>query len=162
MRLRHLLESDGDLFARYTKGYRLMDLPVMPPLSPMLAKAAKELPDPAKHEGGLLFEPKWDGFRCIVFRDGDEVELGSRNERPLTRYFPEVVEAASSSRCRSAASSTARSSSPIDGRLEFERLLERIHPADVPGPDAGREDARPRSSPSTCWRSATSRCSRRR
>ena len=65
-----------------------MDLPVMPPVAPMLAKPVAELP-----EGPFSFEPKWDGFRTIVFRDGPEVELGSRNERPLTRYFPEVVEA---------------------------------------------------------------------
>ena len=65
-----------------------MDLPVLPPVAPMLAKAATELPT-----GDWFYEPKWDGFRCIVFRDGDEVELGSRNERPLTRYFPEVVAA---------------------------------------------------------------------
>ena len=61
-------------------------LPVMPPVAPMLAKAADALPE----GDGWLYEPKWDGFRCIVFRDGDEVELGSRNERPLTRYFPEL------------------------------------------------------------------------
>src|SRR5918995_342627 len=66
-----------------------MDLPVLPPVSPMLAKAATKLPTGE----GFFYEPKWDGFRCIVFRDGDEVELGSRNERPLTRYFPEVVAA---------------------------------------------------------------------
>jgi ATP-dependent DNA ligase len=94
----------------------------------MLAKSVKGVPDPAKH-GGLVFEPKWDGFRCIVFRDGDEVELASRNTKPLTRYFPEVVEAVRASlpeRC------------VLDGeifvaigdRLEFERLQERIHPAD--------------------------------
>src|SRR2546429_8700325 len=65
-----------------------VDLPVMPPVSPMLAKPARELPA----EGGMLYEPKWDGFRCIVFRHGDEVELGSRNERPLTRYFPELAD----------------------------------------------------------------------
>ena len=65
-----------------------MDLPINPPLRPMLAKAVKTMP-----KGDLLYEPKWDGFRCIVFRDGDEVELGSRSERPLTRYFPELVEA---------------------------------------------------------------------
>jgi len=106
-----------------------MQLPVMPPLSPMLAKAAKSLPDPKAHEGGLLFEPKWDGFRCIVFRDGDEVELGSRNERPLTRYFPEVVEAVKESlpeRCVVDGAVIVA----VDGRLEFERLLERIHPAE--------------------------------
>jgi ATP-dependent DNA ligase len=100
----------------------------MPPVQPMLAKSVKGIPDPAKH-GGLIFEPKWDGFRCIVFRDGDEVELASRNTKPLTRYFPEVVEAVKASlptRC------------VVDGelfvaigdRLEFEKLQERIHPAD--------------------------------
>ena len=106
-----------------------MRLPVMPPVQPMLAKSVKELPDPAEHEGGLIFEPKWDGFRCIVFRDGDEVELASRNTKPLTRYFPELVEGIKDSlpqRC------------VVDGeifvavgeRLEFERLQERIHPAE--------------------------------
>ncbi len=64
----------------------------MPPVQPMLAKSVSGVPDPAKH-GGLSFEPKWDGFRCLVFKDGDEVELASRNTKPLTRYFPEVVEA---------------------------------------------------------------------
>ena len=64
----------------------------MPPVQPMLAKSVAGIPDPAKY-GGLSFEPKWDGFRCIVFRDGDEVELTSRNTKPLTRYFPEVVTA---------------------------------------------------------------------
>ncbi|MGZ4471529.1 MAG: ATP-dependent DNA ligase [Nocardioidaceae bacterium] len=106
-----------------------MDLPVMPPVQPMLAKSVKGVPDPGKYDGGLMFEPKWDGFRCIVFRDGDEVELASRNTKPLTRYFPEVVAAVKASmpeRC------------VVDGeifvaigeRLEFETLQERIHPAD--------------------------------
>ena len=62
-------------------------LPVMPPVSPMLAKPIGDIP------AGQLYEPKWDGFRSIIFRDGDEVEIGSRNERPMTRYFPEVVAA---------------------------------------------------------------------
>jgi ATP-dependent DNA ligase len=99
----------------------------MPPVRPMLAKSVKGIPDPAKFDG-LSFEPKWDGFRCIVFRDGDEVELTSRNTKPLTRYFPEVVEAMKQQlpeRC------------VLDGelfvalgdRLEFETLQERIHPA---------------------------------
>src|SRR5918998_640303 len=66
-----------------------MDLPLLPPVKPMLAKAVTKVPTAED----MYYEPKWDGFRCIVFRDGDEVELGSRNERPLTRYFPEVVEA---------------------------------------------------------------------
>jgi ATP-dependent DNA ligase len=99
----------------------------MPPVQPMLAKSVKGIPDPDKF-GGLIFEPKWDGFRCIVFRDGDEVELTSRNTKPLTRYFPELVEAIKQQlpeRC------------VLDGevfvavgdRLEFEVLQERIHPA---------------------------------
>src|SRR3984885_5970401 len=65
-----------------------MDLPVTPPVAPMLAKPTEAIPD-----GDYVFEPKWDGFRSIVFRDGDEVEIGSRNERPMTRYFPELVAA---------------------------------------------------------------------
>lgn len=100
-----------------------MQLPVMPPVSPMLAKSIAEIPDIGH------FEPKWDGFRSIVFRDGDDVVLGSRNERPLTRYFPELVEALKAhtpDRC------------VIDGeivvvigdRLDFEALQQRIHPAD--------------------------------
>ncbi len=95
----------------------------MPPVAPMLAKSVPAIP-----AGDLSFEPKWDGFRSIVFRDGDEVEIGSRNERPMTRYFPEVVEAIKAGlppRC------------VIDGeivvvvgdRLEFEVLQQRIHPA---------------------------------
>src|SRR5687768_14537337 len=101
-----------------------MDLPVLPPVKPMLAKAATKLPTAE----GLFYEPKWDGFRCIVFRDEDEVELGSRNERPLTRYFPEVVAALTGDlppRC------------VLDGEiviagsrgLDFDALLQRIHPA---------------------------------
>ncbi|MDT7641712.1 MAG: hypothetical protein QOC83_6000, partial [Pseudonocardiales bacterium] len=64
-----------------------MQLPVMPPIKPMLAKPTGSIP------AGQHYEPKWDGFRSIIFRDGDEVEIGSRNERPMTRYFPEVVAA---------------------------------------------------------------------
>jgi ATP-dependent DNA ligase len=104
----------------------LMRLPVMPPVSPMLAKSVKEIP-----RGSLSFEPKWDGFRSIIFRDGDEVELGSRNERPLTRYFPELV---------AAALRNLPNQCVLDGeivipdsegrRLDFEALLQRIHPAD--------------------------------
>ena len=100
----------------------------MPPVRPMLAKAVTGVPDPGKHAGGLSFEPKWDGFRCLLFKDGDEVELTSRNTKPLTRYFPELVVAAREQlpeRC------------VLDGevfvaigpRLEFEVLQERIHPA---------------------------------
>src|SRR4051812_28816130 len=104
----------------------------MPPVQPMLATSVKGIPDPAKH-GGLSFEPKWDGFRCIVFKDGDEVELASRNTKPLTRYFPEVVAAMREQlpeRCVLDGELFV-SVSPPDGqsRLEFEVLQERIHPA---------------------------------
>jgi ATP-dependent DNA ligase len=102
-----------------------MDLPLLPPVKPMLAKAATTLPTGE----GLFYEPKWDGFRCIVFRDGDEVELGSRNERPLTRYFPEVVEAVKAhlpERCVVDGEIIV----PAGDRLHFEALLQRIHPAE--------------------------------
>jgi ATP-dependent DNA ligase len=101
----------------------------MPPVSPMLAKAVREVPVAGSSApGALVYEPKWDGFRCIVFRDGDEVELGSRNERPLTRYFPELVAAARTELPRRCV---------IDGeiilargdRLDFDALQQRIHPA---------------------------------
>ena len=101
----------------------------MPPVAPMLAKSVPEVPAPGDVEGGLLYEPKWDGFRSIIFRDGDEVEIGSRNEKPMTRYFPDVVEAikvAFPSLCVV----DGEIVTPLDGRLEFETLQQRIHPAD--------------------------------
>ena len=61
--------------------------------APMLAKAVPDVPDPEKVAGGLSYEPKWDGFRGIVSWDGEDVEIGSRGAKPLTRYFPELVEA---------------------------------------------------------------------
>jgi ATP-dependent DNA ligase len=102
-----------------------MNLPVMPPVAPMLAKPVARLPD-----GPFSFEPKWDGFRTIVFRDGDQVELGSRNERPLTRYFPELAQAIRAhlpDRCVVDAEIVV----PDAGgrRLDFDALLLRIHPA---------------------------------
>jgi ATP-dependent DNA ligase len=95
----------------------------MPPVSPMLAKSVTSIPPDAS------YEPKWDGFRSILFRDGEQVEVGSRNEKPMTRYFPELVAAATAElpkRC------------VIDGEiviatahgLDFEALQQRIHPAD--------------------------------
>ena len=104
----------------------------MPPVRPMLAKSVKGVPDPAKHDG-LSFEPKWDGFRCLVFKDGDEVELTSRNTKPLTRYFPELVTAAREQlpeRCVLDGEVFVALPTPDGGqRLEFEVLQERIHPA---------------------------------
>jgi ATP-dependent DNA ligase len=107
-----------------------MHLPVMPPVKPMLAKAVPwdQLLAQHREENVLLLEPKWDGFRSIIFRDGDEIEIGSRNEKPMTRYFPELIAAFKAElppRC------------VIDGEivvatadgLDFEALQQRIHPA---------------------------------
>src|SRR6266446_10036630 len=98
-------------------------LPVMPPVEPMLAKSVPLIPD-----GALSFEPKWDGFRSIIFRDGDEVEIGSRNGKPMTRYFPEIVEAVKANlpeRCVVDDEIIV----VVGQRLEFEVLQQRIHPA---------------------------------
>ena len=101
-----------------------MTLPVAPPVSPMLAKLARELPVGPE----CCYEPKWDGFRCIVFRDGKEVELGSRNERPLTRYFPELLDP-----LRAMLPKTAVLDGEVvvktDDGLDFDLLSQRIHPA---------------------------------
>jgi ATP-dependent DNA ligase len=105
-----------------------VDLPIMPPLEPMLAKAVPEIPV----ADGMTYEPKWDGFRCIVFRDGDEVELASRGGKTMTRYFPEVVEQAKEQfpvRCAvDVELIVIRRDTPIP-RLDFELLGQRIHPA---------------------------------
>jgi len=88
----------------------------------MLAKLVPEIP------AGALYEPKFDGFRCIVFRDGGKVTLGSRNERPLDRYFPEIVDAVLAEmpeRCVVDGEIVLMR----DGRLDFEALQQRIHPA---------------------------------
>src|SRR3954451_24087178 len=101
----------------------------MPPIQPMLAKSVPTVPT----TGGHRFEPKWDGFRCLVYRDGDEVELASRNTKPLTRYFPEVVTAMCDQlpeRCvlDGEIFVALRGDDGVD-RLQFETLQERIHPA---------------------------------
>jgi ATP-dependent DNA ligase len=98
-------------------------LPVAPPVAPMLARLVRELP-----RDGYRYEPKWDGFRCLAFRDGGELDLRSRNQRPLSRYFPEVVEALLRLRERRFV---------LDGELivigehgfDFEALLARLHPS---------------------------------
>jgi ATP-dependent DNA ligase len=102
-----------------------MDLPVSPPIDPMLAKLVSEIPE----ADDLRYEPKWDGFRSIVFRCGDEIELSSRNSRPLTRYFPELVDSLSAAlpdRCVVDGEIVIARS----GGLDFEALLQRIHPAE--------------------------------
>lgn len=95
----------------------------MPPVKPMLAKAVAKIPP------GMHYEAKWDGFRAIVFRDGDEVELGSRTGKPLTRYFPELV-AALKERLPPRCVVDGEIVIARDGHLDFDALTERIHPAD--------------------------------
>jgi ATP-dependent DNA ligase len=103
-----------------------MSLPIAPPVAPMLAKLTEVIPDGE----GWVYEPKWDGFRCIVFRDGPDLELHSRDKRPFNRYFPELIEPLLRNlpeRC------------VVDGEivlpalddtgLDFDALLQRIHPA---------------------------------
>jgi ATP-dependent DNA ligase len=102
-----------------------MDLPFQPPVAPMLAKAISGLPE----DDGWLFEPKWDGFRAIVFRDGDEVYTQSRDLKPLDRYFPELAEPVRRNlpeRCVVDGEVVIAR----DGTLDFEALLLRIHPAE--------------------------------
>lgn len=105
-----------------------MDLPVMPPLKPMLAKSVKGVPAPDAVDGGLSFEPKWDGFRAIVFRDGDEVVIASRSTKELNRYFPELVAAFKTDlpeRCVL----DGEIAVALGGRLDFDSLTARVHPA---------------------------------
>lgn len=109
-----------------------MDVPLQLPISPMLAKAVDAVPPADTAQGGLVYEPKWDGFRCIVLRDGDEIELASRGKKPLTRYFPEVVAAARAHlprRCVVDGELVVRSGPPGTQRLDWEALSARIHPA---------------------------------
>lgn len=97
---------------------------MMPPLAPMLARLTRELPAAE----GLVFEPKWDGFRCLAFRDRDEVDLRSRNQRPFARYFPELVESLMS---------LTPERFVVDGEIiilgpegfDFAALMTRLHPA---------------------------------
>jgi ATP-dependent DNA ligase len=101
-----------------------MDLPVLPPVEPMLAKLTRDFP-----RGELLYEPKWDGFRCLVFRDADELLLQSRNGKPLDRYFPELqrpLRELLPVRCVVDGELVV----PRGGVLDFDALSERIHPAD--------------------------------
>ncbi len=100
--------------------------------APMLAKSVPAVPDPAKTPGGLSFEPKWDGFRALVSWDGEAVEIGSRGAKPLTRYFPELVEAFARllpEPCLLDGEIVVPKE--VDGhqRLDWDSLTQRIHPA---------------------------------
>lgn len=102
-----------------------MNLPLKPPFLPMEANQVERLPEGPEWQ----YEPKWDGFRCIVFKDGDDVELQSKSAKPLARYFPDVVES-----IRALAPQRIILDGeivvPVDNVLSFEELLQRIHPAE--------------------------------
>src|SRR6266536_244560 len=105
-----------------------MKLPVLPPIEPMLATSVAKIPTAP----GMTYEPKWDGFRCIVFRDGDEVELASRGGKTMTRYFPEIIEQARMQlppRCVVDGELVVIRHDTTPPKLDFELLGQRIHPA---------------------------------
>jgi ATP-dependent DNA ligase len=102
-----------------------MTLPLTPPIAPQLAKSAKELPE----GDGWVYEPKFDGFRTIVFRDGDDVHLQSRNGKPMNRYFPEVVAALQQIDAERVVVD-GEIIVVVDGVQEFDLLGQRIHPAE--------------------------------
>ncbi|WP_082569750.1 ATP-dependent DNA ligase [Knoellia sp. Soil729] len=111
-------ERDADLHEQW-------GMPVVPPIAPMLAKPSKKLV-----EGDVSYEPKWDGFRSIIYRSRDRVEIGSRNEKPMTRYFPDVVEAVLANfpdKC--VVDGEIILVRPGEDRLDFDLLQQRIHPA---------------------------------
>jgi ATP-dependent DNA ligase len=107
-----------------------VEIPVQPPIAPMLAKRVAEIPV----GGDWIFEPKWDGFRALVFRDGDEVLIQSRDLKPLNRYFPEVVEALKAqlpAKCVLDGEIVIAAAGGLDGALslDFDALQLRVHPA---------------------------------
>ena len=101
-----------------------MSLPLKPPVKPQLAKSTNELPE----GDGWCYEPKWDGFRTIIFRDGDDVHLQSRNGRPMNRYFPEIAEQALALPDERFVLD-GEMVVIVDGIQEFDLLSQRIHPA---------------------------------
>ncbi|MCK0115539.1 ATP-dependent DNA ligase [Isoptericola sp. S6320L] len=113
-----------------------MDLPLDAPIRPMLARSVATVPDQPDDGACWVYEPKWDGFRAIVYRDGDEVRIDSRGAKPMDRYFPEVVEAVRAElppRCVvDGEIVVARPPGGHDGvaRLDFDTLSQRIHPAE--------------------------------
>ncbi|SKC71494.1 ATP-dependent DNA ligase [Krasilnikoviella flava] len=114
-----------------------MTLPLSPPVLPMLAKSVPDVPDQPDDGATWVYEPKWDGFRALVFRDGDEVRIDSRNARPMQRYFPDVVDAVRAAlpeRCVvDGEIVVARPGDGADGaaaHLDFDALGQRIHPAE--------------------------------
>lgn len=101
-----------------------MSLPIRKSYEPMEAQPARELPEGANWH----YEPKWDGFRCLAFRDGGRVDLESKSGKPLTRYFPELVRALAAVHAKQFVLD-GEIVIPVDGNLSFDDLLMRIHPA---------------------------------
>jgi len=129
--------SDGQATALSSGPFMLqdqsMELTAANPLSPMLAKAVDNVPESDSVPGGLSYEPKWDGFRAIVYFDGEHTEIGSRGSKMLTRYFPELTDAFARllpSGCVLDGEIVVRTGEPGAQRLDWEALSQRIHPAD--------------------------------
>src|SRR3954465_8404067 len=101
-----------------------MPLPIRPPFAPMEARLVAQIPQGP----GWQYEPKWDGFRCLAFRDGDRIELQSKSGQPLARYFPDLVESLSTLKAKQFVLD-GEIVIPIEGRLSFDELLLRVHPA---------------------------------
>ena len=99
-------------------------LPLRQPFMPMEAKSVEEIPTGAEWQ----YEPKWDGFRCLVFRDGDKIELQSKSGQPLTRYFPDIVEAVGRIKIQRFVLD-GEIVVPSNGSFSFDHLLQRVHPA---------------------------------
>ena len=122
---------------RATRGMGPCTLPVMPPAVTRHAAPSRS----SGSAGPLSYEPKWDGFRSIIFRDGDEVELGSRNEQADDPLLPRARRGGHGRAARALRDRRRDRASPASGGLDFEALQQRIHPADVAGRHAGRADA---------------------
>src|SRR5881394_660952 len=102
-----------------------MSLPLKQPLAPMDALQVSSLPEGE----GWQYEPKWDGFRCLVFRDGSKVHLQSKSGQPLSRYFPEIAEAFLRLKAKRFVLD-GEIAVPVNNRFSFDDLLQRIHPAE--------------------------------
>jgi ATP-dependent DNA ligase len=105
--------------------FQRLSLPIRPPYPPMEARQAKEIPEGKQY----IYEPKWDGFRCLAFRDGEKIVLQSKAGQPLGRYFPEIVAALA----RVKAKKFVLDSEivvEVGGHLDFDAILQRIHPAE--------------------------------
>lgn len=123
--------AEGEDWPPARTGREDEDMPYEIP-APMLAKSVPEIPEPSRIAGGLSYEPKWDGFRALVSWDGTDVEIGSRGAKPLTRYFPELVEAFARllpEPCLLDGEVVVATGEPGAQRLDWEALSQRIHPA---------------------------------